>query len=326
METFRVRNATEIQLRRVLVPISFGVSSLSLLHILDHHLKTQKAKTRRTGFEIVIAHIDYSQIEFSPDSSLLFLLKDRYPDHQVTSVSLSSVFSSTTLIPILEEYSSVLDVPSHSTPEEKLAAIFNSLPSSTARTDLLITLRTRLLVAHAKTLNCESILWGDSTTRLAEKTLSETAKGRGFSLPWVTGDGESPLGIIYSFPMRDLLKKELVAYSDMIDPPLTELVWKEKMKAKAGTSSKNTTIDDLMKQYFEGVEEGFPSIVSNVVRTTGKLEASRTWSETLCGLCGNDVSDGRFGIQGWGGTQDDAANITRAGTLCYGCTRSLPAI
>ncbi|KAF2727320.1 cytoplasmic tRNA 2-thiolation protein 2 [Polyplosphaeria fusca] len=322
MESFRVRNAASDRPRKVLVPVSFGVSSVSLLHILDHHLKTQLAKTGRTGFDIVVAFVDSSAIETSPDPELRASLRDRYINHECQLLPLASIFDTDAGSTILGEYIPNMDSVEPSNPEEKLAALINSLDSATARADVQSTLRTRLLVQHAKSMDCEAILWGDSTTRLAEKTLSETAKGRGFSLPWVTGDGDSPLGITYHFPMRDLLKKELVSYAAMTDPPLTELIH-SRVVTQSSTSSKNTTIDELMAQYFDSVEENFPSIVSNVVRTAGKL-STPSISGSPCGLCGNLAQPGRFGIEGWGGTQQKDSSTSNTSNLCYGCTRSLP--
>ena len=212
---------------------------------------------------------------------------------------------------------------------ERLAALMESLTSATARADVASTLRTRLIVEHAKSTGCEGILWGDSTTKLAGKTLAETAKGRGFSLPWHIADGESPFGVTFNYPLRDVLKKELVAYSNLIEPPLSSLVHDASSNApQLSMSSKNTTIDDLMKQYFESVEESFPSIVSNVVRTTSKLEGPAASTEDpRCSLCSMPVADGRFGIHGWGGDQQDGVDPASAETkqgLCYGCTRSIP--
>ena len=212
-------------------------------------------------------------------------------------------------------------------PPEKLGRLFGSLTSATARSDVISTLRNRLVIEHAKSINCEGILWGDSTTRLAEKTLAETAKGRGFSLPWHVADGQSPFGLTFNYPLRDLLKKELVSYIDIVGEHLPSVVL-ESVPTQASMSSKNTTIDDLMKQYFESVEENFPSIVSNVVRTTGKLEAIPTSAAmSRCRLCSMPVSDGRFGIYGWGGDQHGSVNTAESNSgaqLCYGCTRSMP--
>jgi cytoplasmic tRNA 2-thiolation protein 2 len=304
------------------------MSSVTLLHILDLHLKTQKSKTGRTGFAISAIYIEDPEQDL-PAEELLNKARQQYPDHEYASLPLHDVFrvvsddaSIRSLVPQLEQ-------KSHPSSEEQLAQLINSLTSATARADVLSTLRTRLIVEHAKLTGCESILWGDSTTRLAQKTLAETAKGRGFSLPWQVSDGESPFGMNFHYPLRDVLKKELVSYINMAEPGLVALVHETSSGVTtASTSSKNTTIDDLMKQYFESVEENFPSIVANVVRTTSKLEVRPgAMSNPRCSLCSMPVPDGRFGIHGWGGDQHDgddfaSSNITK--NICYGCTRSIP--
>lgn len=327
LESFRVNfAATPDQQRRILLPLSFGVSSTTLLHVLDLHLKTQKQKTSRTGFAIHVVFVETTG-EGAESEKRLDHVRQQYPDHQYESRPLHDVFR------LITDDASLQDlVPSSAeirSPPEHLASLINSLTSATARADVLTTLRTRLIVEHAKSLSCESILWGDSTTRLAEKTLAETAKGRGFSLPWHVSDGESPFGLNFHYPLRDVLKKEITSYIDLAEPGLASLVYEPKTGATlASTSSKNTTIDDLMKQYFESVEENFPSIVSNVVRTTGKLQISPgALADPKCSLCGMPVPGGRFGIHGWGGDQQDGIKSSPDGTtsnLCYGCTRSMP--
>ena len=201
-----------------------------------------------------------------------------------------------------------------------------SLPSATAQSDVISVLRTRLIAKIAKEWGCEGILWGDCTTRLAEKTLAETVKGRGFSLPWQVTDGESPYGTAFNYPLQDLLKKELVAYADMANPSFSSLIHRAPGSGQPSASSKNTTIDDLMKQYFESVEENYPSIVANVVRITSKLQAPPSQSTgQRCKLCSMPVTNGNFGIHGWGGNQQDSVDTSsELKGFCYGCTRSVP--
>jgi cytoplasmic tRNA 2-thiolation protein 2 len=329
LESFRVNfAASPDQQRKILLPLSHGVSSTTLLHILDLHLNTQRSKTNRTGFSISVLVIDEGS-QNPAAAERLHKIRERYANHEYASLPLHDVFrllpddaSLRDLIPGLQNQEAT-------TTQEQLASMIASLTSATARADVLSTLRTRLIVEFAKQSGCESILWGDSTTRLAEKTLAETAKGRGFSLPWQVSDGKSPFDINFHYPLRDVLKKELFSYVDLAEPALASLVYEPLSGAtQASMSSKNTTIDDLMKQYFESVEENFPSIVSNVVRTTGKLEIpAGATSNPRCSLCGMPVPDGRFGIHGWGGDQHDGvddASAVSSGSLCYGCTRSMP--
>jgi len=332
MESFRVRHSTPDQTRKLLLPMSFGVSSITLLHILDYQLKIQTAKTGRTGYQLLVVFVDTSAVEKNvPNSIMMTPLRNQFKEHSYAVVPLKDVYSiansaSNELTEGLVDETTKEEAISN---EKMLENLFTSLASSsTARADVLSTLRTRLLVNYAKEHGCEAILWGDSTTRLAEKTLSETAKGRGFSLPWQVADGMTPHGITFNYPLRDLLKKELIAHADFVNPPLTELIQKPTATGPLSTSSKNTTIDDLMKQYFESVEENYPSIVANVVRTTTKLDAaSFEDADEHCSLCSMPVPDGKFGIHGWGGDQHDTQGPysgERKETLCYGCTRSAP--
>lgn len=330
MESLRVRNSAPDKKRKILLPVSFGVSSVTLLHIVDHHLKTQISKTGRTGFTLTVLFVDDASInQQAPDRALLIQARERYPDHEYVTVSLQHVFRA-----VPDDVAFYDQIPGLSSKEdasesEKLSVLLNSLTSATARADVIPILRTRLIVEEAKRLGCEGILWGDTTTKLAERTLAETAKGRGFSLPWQIADGESPLGITFNYPLRDVLKKELIAYVDFSEPSLLPLIHANSIAAThASMSSKNTTIDDLMKQYFESVEENFPSIVSNVVRTTSKLSAvASSDTDAHCNFCYMPVADGRFGIHGWGGDQEDGLEAMPTEPdrrICYGCTRSIP--
>ena len=128
METFRVRNSAPDQQRKILLPLSFGVSSLVLLHILDFHIKTQKAKTGRAGYALVVLFVDCSSVESSgPKKDLLSQVSERYPDHQYSTVPLEDVcrISATddALLDLLPDSS----LEKSGTPLERLSTLMNSL-------------------------------------------------------------------------------------------------------------------------------------------------------------------------------------------------------
>ena len=333
MESYRVRNASLEQQRTVLLPLSFGVSSVILLHILDRQINTQVERTSRTGYSIHVLIVDESILNGgSHDTERESLLKGRYPRHEFSVVPLEDVFDSQTYPDIELPRLGVVDAEySALSNKRRLHNLMASLPSATSRSDIASVLRARLIVSFGKLRGCHSVVWGDSTTRLAEKTLSETAKGRGFSLPWQTADGSSPHCITFHYPLRDLLKKELVTYSTLTSPSLTPLITPGTSSAQVSASSKDTTIDDLMCQYFESVEQYYPSIVANVVRTSSRLDAP-TLSNGYkpCSVCGLPVENGTQGLHGWGGDQVEKLNEHVGSTasdindkaLCYGCARS----
>ncbi|KAG4434596.1 cytoplasmic tRNA 2-thiolation protein 2 [Cadophora sp. M221] len=328
METYKIRGST-VAPRKLLFPLSFGPSSAALLHILDQHLNGQFERMNRAAYELHIVHIDlYLEAADREDSAkLLERYKARFPRHTYSSFGLEDAL----LLDNIDWKALGLPPPTEQEIQkpgtEKLQALVGSMPSATSQKDIATTLLTRLLVDVAKRNGCESILFGDSTTRLAEKTLTETAKGRGFSLPWQVSDGMSSYGVGFNYPLRDLLKKELVNFSSLTTPLLTDLIIYQNASSHISASSKLTTIDDLMIQYFESVEENYPSIVANVIRTSSKLKPLNGDATTACGLCGLPVSEGTDGIFGWGGDQNSDSRPVKLdndhGVLCYGCSRSI---
>ena len=328
METYRVRGSTKTA-KKLLLPLSFGPSSAALLHILDQHLQGQYDRMNRAAYELFVVHIDQYLEDADRKASFELLEKytKRFPRHTYSKFGLEDAL----LLDDIDWRS--LGMPQAPTPDaersgtKRLQQLIGLMPSPTSGVDIISTLLTRLLVDVAKRNNCESILFGDSTTRLAERTLTETAKGRGFSLPWQVSDGMSPYGVGFNYPMRDLLKKELITFSSVTMPPITDLIIHQEPSSHISASSKTTTIDDLMAQYFETVEDNFPSIVANVVRTSSKLKPLIGNDNTACGICGLPVAEGTDGIFGWGGDQNSDSRPERGnghdGVLCYGCSRSI---
>jgi cytoplasmic tRNA 2-thiolation protein 2 len=329
METYRIRGSTAKSARKLLFPLSFGPSSASLLQILDQHLQGQYDRMNRAAYELFVVHIDLyvEDTDRKASAALLEKYKSRFPRHSFCRFGLEEAL----LLDIIDW--KALNVPGAAVEDiqrpatQRLQQLIGSMPSATSRADIISTLVTRLLVDVAKRKDCESILFGDSTTRLAEKTLTETAKGRGFSLPWQVSDGMSPHGIAFNYPLRDLLKKELVAFSCLNKHSLKELIICQEPSSHISVPSKLTTIDDLMAQYFESVEENYPSIVANVVRTSSKLQPAADLNAMACNLCGLPVAEGADRIFGWGSDQNShswpAKDIDLGNILCYGCSRSI---
>ena len=325
LETKKLRGGYKDPQRTLLMPISFGISSIVMLHVIDQQLSKRVEAGRHAGYNLHVLFVDQSAVieQASPNNSL-HSLKQRYPSHTYTVVALEDYCT----------YGIHLDIPAfaeaaingHTTRDKptRLEHILSSLPSATSRADLIEILRRRLILAFAKAHACDSILFGDATTRLAEKTLSETAKGRGIALPWLTADGSSSDGIDCTYPLRDLLRKELGAYANIVSPPLTPLLFK--VSPQLPTSSKENTIDSLMSQYFESVEQNYPSIVANVVRTSGRLVVPpSSENSSACVICGHPIVN-----ESWDGDQLEfaAPQLTESNgsgygkAFCYGCART----
>ncbi|KAL9013947.1 MAG: hypothetical protein Q9173_001384 [Seirophora scorigena] len=300
---------------------------------MDQQLRNQKDRTGRCSFQIEVLFIDQSAaVQQEEYLEVWRCLKERFPSRSYSLARLEDIFDFAADPQLDSPALEAAATDGRTLPkQQRLEKFLSSLPSATSRNDMIGILRSRLIASLATNHGCKIILYGDSTTRLAERTLSETAKGRGGAIPWLTADGHSPRGVKTVYPMRDLLRKEIAAYATMTDPPLTSLLLRQqKCATSIVTSSKNTTIDDLMGQYFDSVEQNYPSIVANVVRTSGRLAAPPpdTGIGRVCSACRLPLAEGTEGLR-WSGDQETSEGHIATGrnedaaAPCYGCARSM---
>ena len=291
-------------------PLSYGLSSTVLLHMLHDQLDAQLAKPRGPpGYNLHVLIIEPSTIcPSSPSHEEGFEAAQKcFPLFSFTRVSFHDIFD---YVPdILETMSqfagsSFVDNPSLSN-QERLAAFRASISTATSRADVDYILMNRLVVAFAKRMDCRAVLWGDSDSKLAAKTLANVAKGRGSSVTWQVSDGMSPSGLEFSFPLRDLFTTELQNYATFF-PELSKIIIRDEPPSET-TLTKNLSIDELMMRYVQTQGEKYPGVMLNVTRTAAKLDPSQAPMTAQCSLCGSAVleSDGESGF-------------------CYGCIRSRP--
>jgi cytoplasmic tRNA 2-thiolation protein 2 len=212
MESYGLRTtgdngSVSLKIPTLLLPISFGVSSTTLLSFLDTQLKEKRrGHKNRTRYQLLVCHIDETFLEpTSPGRGQLDTVRERFPEAgRYSAVGLEEVYGFNGVVAEVLENEVEADgenqANGHIEEEEqtnasKLRNLLSSIPTTTSRMDIARILRTRLIVEVAKQEGCQGILWGDTATRLAEKTFAETAKGRGFSLPWQISDGPTPYGI-----------------------------------------------------------------------------------------------------------------------------------
>ena len=342
MEVLDKEVRSPVQPKHYLVGLSFGPASSSMLHILEENVQYQLKKRKSASYQLTIVHVDTSLTPPSPSDAgseadlLLKRYQERYHRFSYECVNLSYVLELKTIdwsvLPSME-------TGAETEPREKLAGFFGRLPSLTSRADILRLFIRHILIAKAVEHSCTALLLGYSTTALAELTLGETAKGRGYSLPWQVNDGifpiphyptddeppesgpnsrREPSTIAIYYPARDVFRKELVSYTALTDPPLSDLIPEGTENTGSVVSHKELSIEDVMARYFEDVEANYPSVVANVARTTGKLD--RPHGGDRCRLCGTVLDE--QGDERWKGEiGDDGGSAT--GKLCYGCDRSI---
>lgn len=323
MEKYKSPTNTD-QRAQLLLPLSLGVSSSVLLRILDGVIQNQLSKPfSKVTFDLHVLVIEPSTIAPSNASydSNYEMLQKTFPTHRYTRLPLHSIFE---YVPemrdIMKEYagSSFTDDESKSS-EDRLASFRAAISTATSKADLDSVLLTRLIVTFAKQVGCEAVIWGDSDSRLAAKTLAGASKGRGASLTWQVSDGMSPWGVKFDFLLRDMSKPELLQYESVCEN-LSGIVIAEEAPSE-NVLTKNMSIDELMMRYVQTQGEKYPGVMGNVSRTANKLQPAEAEDPTSCYLCGSLV----------GNVKGNASGITTAsqfGTkgspFCYGCARSRP--
>lgn len=311
---------------RLLLPLSLGVSSSVLLQMLDTELQRlltkAYAKVPYSVHVLVIEPSTFRAARSSFDANYEELQK-AFPKHTFSRLPFHSVFE---YVPemkdIMFEYAgSRFTDDSNESNESRLAAFRACVSSATSKTDLDYVLLTRLVVAFAQQAGCETILWGDSDSRLAAKTLAGAAKGRGASLTWQVSDGPSPWGVRFEFPLRDLSKSELIQY-ESVCPELSKIVIPDEPLSD-DVLTKNLSIDELMMRYVQTQGEKYRGVMANVARTANKLESSVSADSPSCSLCGGVVGNvkGNTGV-----TVSSQSGENQSSRFCYGCSRSRPEV
>ena len=324
MSKYKLQKKANGRTPKLLLPLSLGVSSSTLLHIINTDTERQLSKAFvNLGYELNILVVDPSTI-FMPDVKYDHAYEAAtraYPKFTFTRLPLHSIFEYVSdMKEVIHEYAgpNYTDDESRSN-EGRLAAFRAAIFTPTSKADLDSVLLTRLVVGYAKSLGCETVVWGDSDTRLAAKTLAGVAKGRGASLTWSVSDGMSPWGVAFDFPLRDLSQSELEQFKSVCEKLSDIVIPDEPMSDNVLT--KNLSIDELMMRYVRTQGEKYRGVMANVSRTANKLESTAASEDALCALCGGLVGNvkGNTGV-----TVANQSNDNYSSKFCYGCMRSRP--
>ncbi|KAK9854574.1 hypothetical protein MYU51_003687 [Penicillium brevicompactum] len=308
---------------KLLLPVSYGVSSSVLMHVLHADRQRRLDAGRLVGYDVHVLVIDPSTISATDESfdQKFKLMQATYPAYTFSCVPFHGIFDHDVEVEeIMQEYAGphFKDNKSLSN-EERLTAFRSSISTATSQADIDTILLTRLVVAFAKKSGCQSVIWGDSDSRLAAKALAVVAKGRGASLTWQVSDGMSPWGLKFEYPLRDLYKAELHQY-ESICPELSDIIIPEQAPSE-NVLTKNLSIDELMLRYVQSQGAKYPGVMANVARTANKLDSSTSGSAATCALCAGLLgnTEGNTGV-----TVSNQAQDNQSSQFCYGCMRSRP--
>ncbi|NXD88254.1 CTU2 protein, partial [Halcyon senegalensis] len=166
---------------------------------------------------------------------------------------------------------------------QELLRLFEDVETSTAREELLLMLRTHLILQTARTGGYSKVMTGESCTRVAVKLLTNLALGRGAFLAVDAGFVDDRHGdVMVVRPMREYAAKEIAFYNHFFDVP-TLIVPPLRTKRREKPS-----IHRLMERFLLGMQEDFPSTISTVYRTGEKLSpapAKTSVESERCLLC-----------------------------------------
>ncbi|RCI14087.1 hypothetical protein L249_7939 [Ophiocordyceps polyrhachis-furcata BCC 54312] len=315
--------------RKYLAGLSFGPSSTVMTHILDTSARFYSSKKSSPAFEPLVIHVDTDLSRCDSSSIRVASFRERFPSLTFECVHLSKVLDAKTI-----EWSALTGLEGVAeNGRDPVSRLQRLLDSATSKPQLLRLLVRSLLLHIAIERSCSALLLGHSTTALASLTLSHVANGRGHVVPWQVNDGPytvctyDPSGVsgpariampVY-YPLRQVLRNEVTCYMEMM-PSLRHLVPSDGAVSRSVVSHKDSSIEDVIETYFDGVEGPYSGIVANVVQTTGKLE--RIPADSFCPLCGmalDEQGDSRWAGE-LGDSSDGQIDLKR---LCHGCRRTL---
>ncbi|KAK7207610.1 hypothetical protein BZA70DRAFT_271771 [Myxozyma melibiosi] len=339
--TYPPRSSSPTPPVRLLLALSLGASSVALLEMLVEHLRDQ-IETHRgaTGFAVTAVHVDCSSVSAYSRSPAAAIdeLRDKFgdictfdiiplDDFLLNSSDELGVFSHG---PDLESYSFTSPAAADDTealPHTVKSDILDKVRDRTSKRDLLSTIIKTLVVCAAVKHDSPTLLFGDTMSRLAERVLSLTAKGRGASIPASISDNYSiSESVVQLFPMREIMRAEAGEYAAM--QGFAEYIIKPAVTPAAVL--RMMTIDDLLVNYFREIEAGFPSIVSTVVRTADKLKDTTAEMDMACAICGvkcasepekwlQNITVNTSAVENPQEPSDSDTLTKDKDILCYGC-------
>ncbi|EEB06259.1 cytosolic thiouridylase subunit Ctu2 [Schizosaccharomyces japonicus yFS275] len=303
--------------KKALVCVSGGLNSMAMLETV-YYLSSYREDNYRPMFgDLIAVHLQLPTSTVEEEDMIRTVIKQKYPKCAYVYVSEHEYMSQCTYVNAL---GSQVREPAVSTAETEQTNFLN-VSSTTSRQDLLHRMRDRVLLQLAHENHCDTLVYGDSASTLAAKTLELVAEGRGHAIPASTGVCTRPAvapDVAILRPLREVLEQELRSYMGMKG---LQFVSRE-------LDSRLTTMFDVSKNYFLNLGEQFPSLVSTIVRTSGKLSAPQ--DGVCCRLCLLPMQENTHSWLNSTTVQhptnlelSDEACKQQRDDVCYGCMVSL---
>lgn len=170
----------------------------------------------------------------------------------------------------------------------KFRNTLKSINSLTSRQEFMEKLRTNIIRDTAKALNCKCAFLPVISSEIAAALLSNVSLGRGSSVADDIAfcDSRQPNEIKLLRPIRTLLSLEIETYVRLN----SDFKWPVRSSSYLASTSEiqNASIQNLTKQFVDGLQENFASTVSTVFRTGDKISAAATTkqiTDVRCKFC-----------------------------------------
>lgn len=264
--------------QKVLVACSGGLASTALLHLVKNGINENQHKRLRIC--PVALYIDEGAIWNIDQGRRLCQM------HQLIALGIECNIDIyvTTICEYLNDrpitFHPNKEVTISETDDVKIKSYLQSVSTLTAKRDLVVKIRRLLLLRYAQLLDCPFIIVGDTSRTLATTLLSNVSLGRGAQIEFDSGFSDTRNTVTILKPIKDITFEELSYYGKInnLKCPI-ELF---------GSSMKEDSIQGLMEQFVNNLQENFPATISTVCRTGEKIgdETRQTEeSENICSLC-----------------------------------------
>ncbi|XP_046441689.1 cytoplasmic tRNA 2-thiolation protein 2-B-like isoform X2 [Daphnia pulex] len=272
----------------VLLAYSGGLSSGSMVKLIKEGLDLSESKKIKMVFKPTLVHIDEGLIlnlsKHERKETTDFVLEQAKKNgFDVYICSLEYC-----LAPDLNDLK--LEMNSYqiesSIYESQLETLFGSVKSLTAKEDLLIRLKQRLITLLATRLNHAKVFLGPNATRLAGQLLSAIGQGRGAQIAHEIGFTDSRTGTVFLRPMREFVDKEVAYLANFLG---VDSVCLPTLSSKLGSTA---SIGRLTEDFVVTLQTNFPATISTLFRISDKLKSniadpnpSDCERDSLCLLC-----------------------------------------
>lgn len=287
-EIYKVSNKNP-EPHKVLVAYNGNTSTVACLNMLLDLLQTQVQATGKQGFEIVVLTIN--EISNEQIKNQFKALNEHYSDStskfKYRIVDVASVLLGRRLqrLNIDKKFNIHVEQSSREDKSFSIDDIIQLIPDKSSLQDFMEIIYQDIIMTQAKELECGTIIYGHSMTKLSSISLSNIIKGRGSSVASKINDIDID-GIHIKHPVRELFDNELEYYNQANH--IAHLVFQQQHKLLS-TINKNLTVNQLTDKYLQQIElNGYSSTIPTVVKISEKLTTPTKFvsdENPICEIC-----------------------------------------